>query len=296
VPEAGLAIGPYALTRYRAPGLAVAALMAGCACWAAVALPDRPRPPPAHEASHGRRDAYGTLIRRRGASVLVVACVGGAMIAALDISFPIVAHEDFGANPTLIAALLACFACVGVVAMASSEWYRRGRDDRDLRVRVVRCGVATQMLGGFGGLLTFMLLGETRGTDDAALAAPALLAGAVVVAGVMSATTPNLQLLANAADMRSHAGFYSGIRAVALSLGRMLGGFVAGLLLDVNRSPSHWPTFAFVISATALGLGVIVCFPPRTAELPKRPPDAPPLDEPLLRGSDSTGVDVASEP
>ena len=96
--------------------------------------------------------------------------------------------------------------------------------------------------------------------------------------------------------MRSHAGFYSGIRAVALSLGRMLGGFFAGLLLDVNRSPGHWPTFAFVISATALGLGVIVCFPPRTAELPKRPPDAPPLDEPLLRGSDSTGVDVASEP
>ena len=136
----------------------------------------------------------------------------------------------------------------------------------------------------------------TTSSPSSVIAAPALLAGAVVVAGVMSATTPNLQLLANAADMRSHAGFYSGIRAVALSLGRMLGGFFAGLLLDVNRSPSHWPTFAFVISATALGLGVIVCFPPRTAELPKRPPDAPPLDEPLLRGSDSTGVDVASEP
>ena len=42
-----------------------------------------------------------TAARRcRGFSVLFVAFVGGAMIAALDTGFPIVAHEDFALNPT----------------------------------------------------------------------------------------------------------------------------------------------------------------------------------------------------
>ena len=268
--------GGFAFTRYRAPGLVMCFLMTACSLWALVALPNRPlvprvQPSEDEDAADGDdaasgRELYGTLVARRGFSVLFVAFVGGAMIAALDTGFPIVAHDDFALNPTLIALLLAFFACTGVLGMAASEWYRRGRDTRHVRVRVVRLGVAFQVAGGVLCLFFFSAFAHKADHRDLYLAPAALATGCLVVGGTMATTTPNLQLLAAAANMKRHAGFYSGTRAVALSFGRTVGGFCAGLLLSVNHSRSHWPIFLFVSTLTALGLAVFTCFPPKSRE------------------------------
>lgn len=209
------------------------------------------------------------------------------MIAALDTGFPIVAHEDFGVNPTLIAALLAAFATIGVGAMVASEAVRRGRDTPRRRVAVLRVGTGLEFVGGVVGFLSFYRLDPRKQRD--VLGPMAMVTGALCVFGTMFATTPNVQLLAAVANMRRHAGFYSGLRAVSLSLGRAVGGFMAGLLLGVGSGHRHLPIFAFVVAMALLGFSAVACFPPR---VPARPGAA--LDAPLLR--DAPGAAAAAAP
>lgn len=299
-------------TRYSGPGLVMSILMGICALWALLCLPSnapiRPRSDTDAVAVDARetiladaavaadgagegigekwgdgRDAYGALVTSRGASTLVVAFVGGAMIAALDTGFPIVAHSDFNLNPTLIAALLASFASVGVLAIVASEVVRRGRDTIAARVAVLRVGTGLEVVGGVVGLCSFAYL-DVR-TERDLLGKAALVTGALCVFGTMFATTPNAQLLAAVANMRRHAGYYSGLRAVSLSLGRAVGGFMAGLLLGVSAGDRHLPIFEFVAGMACLGFFAVLVFPPRQR---RETPQA--LDAPLLEGLSSEGA------
>ena len=137
------------------------------------------------KASPGR-DAYATLVTRRGGTSLVVTFVAGAVISVLDTAFPIVSHSDFGLNPTEIAGILACYAACGVLAMAMSEYYRRLADSRGRRVAIVRFGTGVELVGGVMGFVSFSYLSSR----PLVLGPLALGEGALLIWGTMSATGP----------------------------------------------------------------------------------------------------------
>jgi len=282
--------------QYDAPGLFLACLTACCALWCFVCLPREPysktaaddddvAPPPKPFARH---HATAALVGRRGFTSLVVAFVGGALIATLDTAFPVVAKDDFDATVTTISVVLAMFAIAGVFAMVVSGAYAKlgGPDEKAARrkIYILRFCVASEIAGGIVGLSVF------QGLPTVELAAVGCVVGSLVVLGALGGSNANVQLLAGVADMRRHPGFYSGLRSVAVCAGRATGGLLSGFLLDLDPSPTHTSTFASVVGFAALSLVPVFFFPPRVVPLEPAAPDD--RAAPLL----STRSDAASEP
>ena len=286
LPEGDHAV--YDIDAYSAPGLFLAALALLCAVWASLALPATP-PGRSRQVGEGlierepqltkpARDVRDALITRRGAATLTVSFVGGALIACLDTAFPVAARDDFHATTTTISLVLACFALLGVVAMVLAMAYaKRGDGDfeiaRKRKVRVVRVGLAFEVVGALTGLVAFLyvppshiFLREVFG----------LASGALIILGALSASNANIQLLAAVADMGHHPGFYAGLRSVFVCAGRSVGALSAGWLVAVSSS-TYLPVFAFVVGVASLGLFVFMVAPPRLV-------GGSDLAEPLLDG------------
>jgi len=292
LPEGDHAV--YDIDAYSAPGLFLAALALLCAVWASLALPATP-PGRSRQVGEGlierepqltkpARDVRDALITRRGAATLTVSFVGGALIACLDTAFPVAARDDFHATTTTISLVLACFALLGVVAMVLAMAYaKRGDGDfeiaRKRKVRVVRVGLAFEVVGALTGLVAFLyvppshiFLREVFG----------LASGALIILGALSASNANIQLLAAVADMGHHPGFYAGLRSVFVCAGRSVGALSAGWLVAVSSS-TYLPVFAFVVGVASLGLFVFMVAPPRLA-------GGSDLAEPLLDGEAAAPV------
>jgi len=229
-----------------------------------------------------RHHAHAALVGRRGASTLLVSAVGGCMIATLDTAFPIVAKDDFGARPLVIALILAGYALMGVAAMVRAGRMARGPPEGAVgrKIRVVRLGLWAEVVGGAVGLAVFTTV------PHEALTYCGLAAGAIVIFGAMFASNANIQLLAAVGDMKSHAGFYSGLRSVFVCAGRAVGGFMGGLLLDWDHSSQHVPVFVFILLVCSTGLATFACLPPR--------PAADELEEPLLSAASDCASSVSS--
>ena len=272
---------------YSAPGLFLAALALLCAVWASLALPATPpgRSRQVGEAVIERnvsvkpaRDVRDALITRRGAATLTVSFVGGALIACLDTAFPVAARDDFRATTTTISLVLACFALLGVFAMVLAMAYAKKNDGdpaiaRKRKVRVVRVGLAFEVVGAVTGLVAFLYVPPSH---ILAREVAGLASGALIILGALAASNANIQLLAAVADMGHHPGFYAGLRSVFVCAGRSVGALSAGWLVAVS-SKTYLPVFAFVVGVASLGLFVFMVAPPRLV-------GGSDLAEPLLDG------------
>ena len=249
-----------------APGLFLAGLALLCALWAVAALPDAAPTRRRSSVVGGQKPGpvRDALVARRGAATLAVSFGGGSLIACLDTAFPVVARDDFGATTTMIALVLAAFALVGVLAMVGAMAYaRRGDGDaqvaRRRKVRMVRFGLACEVVGAVLGLLAFSCVpvSQVLWREVAGRAS-----GAVVILGALGASNANVQLLAAVVDMGRHPGFYAGLRSVFVCAGRATGALAAGGLLAVS-SETYLPVFAFVAAVAAMGLSAFIFVPPR---------------------------------